>query len=140
MREPFTQLYLHVVWATWDREPLLAPELERPIYACIQAKCRELKTEVIALGGIEDHVHLLVRFPAIIAVAHLVKEVKGASSHLATHCVAGGEGFKWQGAYGAFTVSKGDVPRIKAYVLNQPEHHREGGLDQDLEFDPFSDP
>ena len=127
-RAPFTQLYLHCVWATWDRVPLIAPQIEKPLYACIAAKCHELKCETIAIGGVSDHVHLLVRLHTTISVADLVKEVKGASSHLIAQKIAPNEFFKWQGAYGAFTVSKDDVSNVKAYVENQKEHHAEEHL------------
>ena len=123
MRAPFTQLYLHCVWATWDRLPLVTPKIEQVVYASILDKCRELKCEALAIGGMPDHVHLLVRLHTTVAVADLLKEVKGASSHLITHQVAPGEFFKWQGAYGAFTVSKDNVPDVKAYVERQKEHH-----------------
>ncbi len=63
MRAPYTQLYPHCVWATWDRLPLITPNIEGRLYAAIAAKCLELKCDMIAIGGIEDHVHLLVRFP-----------------------------------------------------------------------------
>jgi putative transposase len=137
MREPHTELYLHLVWSTWDRLPLLTPDLIQPVYACIQSECRELKTEVLAIGGTATHVHLLVRIPATLTVACLAKQVKGASSHLVTHRLDPPDGFKWQGAYGAFTVSRSDVPRICAYVLRQEEHHRNSTLDQELEPQPW---
>ncbi len=128
MRAPFTQLYLHCVWATWDRLPLLTPKIEQAAYAAILDKCRELKCEPLAIGGMPDHVHLLVRLHTTVAVADLLKEIKGASSHLITHQVAPGEFFKWQGAYGAFTVSKDNVPDVKAYVEQQKQHHARNDL------------
>ncbi len=133
MREPFTQLYIHLVWATWDRLPLLTPELRETVYACIQAECRGMKVEVLALGGTADHVHLLVRLPTTITIALLVKQVKGASSHLTTQRLHPTYGFKWQGAYAAFTVSKSEVPLIRAHILRQEEHHREDGLEIERE-------
>ena len=133
MREPWTQLYVHLVWACWDRLPLLSKEIEQSIYACIQEECFRLRCESIAIGGTEDHVHLLTRFPTTITIADLTKQVKGSSSHLITHRLAHREPFKWQGAYGAFTVSRAEVPRVRAYILNQKQHHREGTLDEDFE-------
>ncbi len=123
MRKPFTQLYIHLVWATWDRRPLITPQIEPRLYAAITAKCRQLKCEPLAIGGIEDHVHLLTRIHSPISVSHLVKEIKGASSHLIAHEIAPGVFFKWQGAYGAFTLRKSEVPTVRAYILRQKEHH-----------------
>lgn len=126
MRGSYTQLYVHCVWATWNREPLIVERLEGDLYACFVAKCRELRCEAVAVGGVEDHVHLLVRVHPTIAVAELMREVKGASSHLMTHVLDPGGFFKWQGAYGAFSVSPGKVSDVAQYVENQKAHHREG--------------
>ena len=123
MRTPFTQLYLHCVWATWDRMPLISPVIEGRVFPVILGRCRELHAEPLAIGGMPDHLHLLVRLPTTLAVAELVKEVKGTSSHLVTHEVARGEFFKWQGAYGAFTVSKEYVPTVRSYIERQRQHH-----------------
>jgi REP element-mobilizing transposase RayT len=133
MRAPYTQLYLHCVWATWDRLPLITPQIEARLYAAINAKCKELRCEPLAIGGIEDHTHLLVRFPTTLAVATLVKEVKGASSHLTTHQITPTEFFKWQGAYGAFTVSKDIVPHVLEYIVNQKKHHAARSVFEDWE-------
>lgn len=133
MRAPYTQLYLHCVWGTWDRLPLIKPAIESRLYAAIAAKCHELKCDVLAIGGTEDHVHLLVRFPTTLAVATLLKEVKGASSHLMTHEVTPNEFFKWQGAYGAFTVSKSAVKSVTDYIINQKKHHAEKRLEEEWE-------
>ncbi len=123
MREPFAQLYLHCVWSTWDRLPLITPDVERRLYGAIIDKCRELKCIPIRIGGVEDHLHLLVRLPTTIAVATLLKEVKGSSSHLMTHEIKPSEFFKWQGAYGAFTLRYDDVPIVKEYIMHQKAHH-----------------
>ncbi len=133
MRSPYTQLYLHMVWSTWDRLPLITPAIEPRVYAAIGQKCRELKCEPYAIGGVEDHVHLLVRFPTTVTVAEIAKGVKGSSSHLVAHEITPGEFFKWQGAYGAFTIRKSEVQKVKAYVLNQKEHHKEGRLLEEYE-------
>src|SRR5438552_9082654 len=82
LRAPYTELYLHCVWATWDRLPLITPDIEEQIYASIAAKCNDLNCYVLAIGGVTDHVHLLVRFPTTLSVSTLAGEAKGASSHL----------------------------------------------------------
>ena len=133
MSEPYHQLHVHLVWATWGRCPLIIPEIEEALYACIQAECRALKADPICIGGIEDHIHLLVKIPTTVSIAQLVKQVKGASSHLATHRLNPADGFKWQAAYGAFSVSLSHIPRIKAYILQQKTHHSTKTLIDQLE-------
>lgn len=133
MREPYTQLYVHIVWAAWDRLPLLSGEREAIVYACIQAECAELGAEMIAIGGMEDHVHVLARIPAALSVAALAKQIKGSSSHLVNHSGAPGGAFKWQGAYGAFTVSKGAVAKVNDYINRQKEHHAQGTVCEEYE-------
>jgi len=135
LREPFHQLHMQLIWATRDRLPLLTPERMKTVYASIQAECVRLKAEVIALGGIEDHVHLLVRYAPSWSVSELAKQVKGASSHLATHGMGTDAFFKWQGGYMAYAITKADVPRIRDYILRQKEHHRNKTLWPDAEIE-----
>ncbi len=133
MHEPYTQLHLHLVWSTWDRHPIILPEWRPAISACIQAECRELKITVIAQYAMPEHVHLLVRIPTTVTVATIAKQVKGPSSHLITHQIAPGAWFKWQGGYGAFAVSRNDVPRVQAYICGQEQHHRHQTFGQEIE-------
>ena len=121
MRKPFTKLYLHLVWSRWNRAPLITPPLLQAIDRCIRAECVELGVDVIAFGGVSDHVHLLVRFPTTITIAELVKQVKGSSSHLVSQRLHTPS--KWQGRFGAFAVSPRHVPMITGYVLDQAQHH-----------------
>lgn len=133
MPKSCTLVYIHFVWATWDRLPLVTSDLEPSIYACIASKCQELKSELLGIGGTQDHVHVLVRLHSTVSVAELAKGMKGSSSHLVTHELAPNHGFKWQGAYGAFSVSRRDVPQILAYVKKQKEHHANGEVREEWE-------
>jgi putative transposase len=131
MRSTFTQMYAHCVWATWDREPFITPEIQPTLYAAIVHQCKSLKCTVIAIGGIADHVHLLIGFPPTISISELIKQVKGSSSHLITHTT--NAPFKWQGAYAAFTVSHNDLDTIANYIRNQPIHHQQKSLSPNWE-------
>jgi putative transposase len=124
MREPFTQIYMHLVWATWDRAPWLDAGLLEAVDRAVRAECAEMRVEVIAFGGVADHVHLLVRMLPSRSISDLVKQVKGSTSHLISRRLA--VSFKWQGGYGAFSVSRSAVPKVRAYILDQPRHHAEG--------------
>lgn len=131
MRAPWSELYVHVVWSTWKRQPLIGQEVEQLLVRCIHAECANMKAHVVALGVMPDHVHLLVRIPTALSIAALVKQVKGSSSHLINSTCEGR--FQWQGGYGAFTVSKEVVPRVRGYILNQRSHHGENTCYPDWE-------
>lgn len=123
MRSNYTQLYIHYVWATWDRLPLITPDVQKLVYATIIKECEQLKCTVIAVGGVEDHIHLLIGFPPSLSVSDLIKQIKGSSSHFITHEFKPGEFFKWQGSYGAFTVSYDAINSVANYIKNQAAHH-----------------
>lgn len=133
MRRDKIALYVHLVWGTWDRFPLITPAIERRLYRSIEAEAVGMGCTVLALNGVPDHVHLLVRLPSTLTVANLVKQVKGVSSHLVNENLAPGSGFRWQGYYGAFTISRWDVDRIKVYIRHQKEHHKANDLVPELE-------
>lgn len=118
-------MYLHFVWATWDRLPIITSDIKEPLYAAIINECKQLNCTVIAIGGIEDHVHLLTGFTSTVTVANLIKQIKGSSSHLITHVIKPNQFFKWQGSYGAFTVSHEAIDKVANYIRNQESHHRQ---------------
>jgi putative transposase len=128
MRGNYLQLYVHCVWSTWDRLPLITPKIQTAVYAETIRQCRQLQCTPIALGGISDHVHLLVGIPATLAIADLMKAVKGSSAHFIAHEVQPGEFFKWQGSYGAFSVSHSQLNRVATYIQNQASHHQDHSL------------
>jgi len=128
-------LFVHVTWATWDRLPLLYGEVEERVYRAIGAECAALGARVVALGGVEDHVHLLVCLPTSLGLSQLMKQVKGVSAHLVTHEISTSEFFKWQGGYGAFSVSPRHLRQVSNYIINQRQHHTIGTLMPTLEPD-----
>lgn len=133
MPDSYTRVFVHCVWSTWDRAPDLVGEVEATVYRSLRAECARMGVEVLALGGVADHVHLLVRLPPSVSLAGVMKQCKGASSHLVNH--SGDEGFlfRWQGAYRAFSVAPDGVRRVQDYIARQREHHASGSLDPDSE-------
>lgn len=123
MRRNKLALYLHLVWATWDRLPLITPEIERRLHRNIESEARKMGCTVLALNGMPDHVHLVVSFPTTITIADLVKQVKGVSSHFVNETLKPESQFKWQGSYGAFTVSRRELEKVIGYVKHQKDHH-----------------
>lgn len=124
----FHQLHYHFVWTTKNRESLITSTLEKRLYPFLTKKTAELGAEVLALGGTEDHVHLLVRLAPKQAPAKFIKDLKGSSSHFLTHESGLGVDFKWQAGYGIFSVGSKEVPFIEDYIRKQKEHHGVGEI------------
>ena len=142
MRRNRLCLYVHLVWATWDRLATITPEIERQLHRNIDREASRNGCAILALNGTADHVHLLVTIPATITIADLVKQVKGVSSRFINEALHPAAQFKWQGSYGALTVSRWDVDPIAAYIKRQKEHHSANDLRTDLEetFEEFTTP
>lgn len=132
-RRNYAEVYLHLVWGTWLRRRMLSSEARGRVYACIQADCQRLRCYPLAIGGTEDHVHLLVRMGTSVSIGGLVKQLKGSSSHLMNHQSDRRRGFRWQNGYGAFSVSPRHLPLVSRYIQHQEEHHRTGRTNPRLE-------
>lgn len=129
MTHNYLRLFYHFVWATWDRTPLLTGEVEAQAYALIRHQCTVMDCKAIALGGVEDHVHLLVSMPATLTVADFIKSDKGVSSRVLNESLGRpARGFKWQGRYGVITVCPSHVGLIRGYVGGQKQHHADAHL------------
>jgi REP element-mobilizing transposase RayT len=120
--QTYTQLFYHLVFSTKNREPLILPEWRPDLHAYIGGIVRNRRGELIAAGGIPDHIHLLARLPADRAVADAVRDIKAVSS--GRRHENGDTAFAWQGGYGAFTVSKSMVETVSRYIDRQEERHR----------------
>jgi putative transposase len=127
------EICLHFVWGTWDRLPLVTLDRERDLYRYIETVCKGDKCEVLAIGGMPDHVHLLILFQNTLSVADLMNHVKGGSSRFVSEKLAPGQWFAWQSNYGAFSISRRDRNMVIRYINNQKQHHREGTLWPDAE-------
>ncbi|MEA3334285.1 MAG: IS200/IS605 family transposase [Chloroflexota bacterium] len=133
MRRNKVELYVHLVWATWDRLPLIMPEMERALYRSIGDVAQSMGCRVLAINGISDHVHVLLRIPPTLSISKLVQQLKGVSSHFVNNRLHLEYRFKWMGYYGAFSVSRWDVSKIMGYINNQKTHHGIDDLLAELE-------
>jgi len=116
------RIYMHLVWATWQREPMITDEWENRIYGCIRGEI-ERTSKVIAIGGISDHVHVLVQLAPTTSVSDLLQQMKGVSSRMVNAHRNTVSAFKWQPGYGAFSLSHTHLATAEHYVRHQREHH-----------------
>jgi putative transposase len=123
MANTYTSLHYHLIFSTKNREPWIAPQNEERIWAYLAGIAHQNKFNPILIGGIEDHVHILLGIPPSISVSEALKNIKGGSSGWIKETFAGCRGFAWQDGYGAFTASKSQIPEIEKYIRKQREHH-----------------
>ena len=124
MANTFTSLHYHVIFSTTNREPWIRPDIESRVWSYLGGIARENDMKAILIGGIENHIHLLLGLPPTVAVSKAVQLIKGGSSAWLKDTFPWARGFGWQDGYGAFTVSKSLVPEAENYIRNQREHHR----------------
>ncbi|WP_394795457.1 IS200/IS605 family transposase [Armatimonas sp.] len=121
-RRNLIEIALHLVWTTYERRPLVTEVLERSVYRCIEFEATKLGCTVLAIGGMPDHVHVVLTIPSTTSLANLMKQLKGASSALAGELLTEGF-FKWADGYAAFSLSRDHCENAIAYVHYQKEHH-----------------
>ncbi|HYH86983.1 MAG TPA: IS200/IS605 family transposase [Pyrinomonadaceae bacterium] len=123
MSSTHLSLHYHLIFSTKNRRPLIANDWRGRLHAFLGGAVRNTGGIPEAIGGMDDHVHLLVGLRANHTLADILRDIKSASSHWA-HETMGERDFAWQDGYGAFTVSASQIGRVKSYIAQQERHHR----------------
>lgn len=118
------KIWIHAIFATKDRRPLIHPRARAKIHALIRKELVATGCWVELINGTDDHVHALFLLNPKVAVTDVQKQVKGASSHEVNASEWIPEKFAWQTGYAAFSVSESHVAKVREYIRNQEEHHR----------------
>ncbi|CAN1556500.1 COG1943 Transposase and inactivated derivatives [Fimbriimonadaceae bacterium] len=125
-----SSLHVHVIFSTKERAPLLTTDLIDDAHAYIGGILRELDCKPVAVGGVADHVHILVGTKPVHRLSDVMRETKKVSSiWMNARC----RGFAWQEGYGAFAVSNHEVPMMMQYVSHQAEHHKSKSFLEEME-------
>jgi REP element-mobilizing transposase RayT len=117
-------------------------EIEPQLYGYLIGKAAAMDTIVHAIGGIEDHIHVVASIPPKHAIADVVKRLKGSSSHFLNRdlsALMSPSSFRWQRGYGVFSLGQTQLPIAIRYVQKQREHHSERTTMRTLEVCPFDD-
>ncbi|MDB9446473.1 IS200/IS605 family transposase [Anabaena sp. CS-542/02] len=118
------RLYYHIVWATKKREPLISHEIENEVYGYLIGKADHLGCIIHAIGGVEDHIHLVISIPPKLSIAECVKSLKGSSGYYYNHSLPNlPQKFIWQEGYGIFSLGGHQLSTAIDYVNNQKIHH-----------------
>jgi REP element-mobilizing transposase RayT len=127
MSHTYTSTVFHVVFSTKERRPNIAAPPK--LWAYVAGVARNLHYDALAIGGTENHVHILLRLPGQVPVAEAVQKLKSNSSRWLGE---NGTWTGWQEGYGAFSVSASNVDAVRLYIQNQLEHHRRHSFEDEF--------
>jgi putative transposase len=124
MGQSLTKNYLHMIFSTKHRQPLILQSIEKELHSYLGGICNSLESFPVKIGGYVDYVHILCLLSKKLTLIKLIQELK---SHSSKWIKTKGDNFKnfyWQDGYGTFSVSPSDIDKVKEYIDNQHEHHK----------------
>ena len=124
MANTYTALYYHLIFSTKLRQRWISQNLEERVWSYLGGIARENRMTALRVGGIEGHLHILLCAPPTIAPSKAAQLIKGGSSKWIHETFPSACGFAWQDGYGAFSVSKSNVPEMIEYIADQRNHHQ----------------
>lgn len=123
MGQSLVKNYIHIVFSTKHRAPMIHPPVEAELHSYLGGICNRLECPVLIVGGYTDHIHILCMLSKKITLMILMEELKSHSSKWIKSKGMDYENFYWQNGYGAFSVNPSQVDIVIAYIANQHEHH-----------------
>ena len=120
----YVSSYFHCVFGTKERRPQITPELRERLWPFLGGIARQNQIKALEVGGVADHVHLLLSLPPTVSIAKAMQLLKGGSSKWVHETFPEHRLFRWQEKYGAFSVSVSQLDKALEYIKGQAEHHR----------------
>ena len=124
MPQSFAAAHLHFVFSTKHRHPFLSSAVASRIHEYLGGALLGIGCSPLAIGGMPDHVHLLIGMGRVISIADIVKTTKASSSRWIHDAMPELASFSWQSGYGVFAVSHDRIPAVRGYIERQEDHHR----------------
>lgn len=135
MPHSFNKIWIHAIWATKDRQPIIVPSAETKIHSHLNKELREMGCPVRITNGMPDHVHSLFLLNPQRSITEVIKQIKGSSSHFINQNNLVPQKFAWQTGYAAYSVSESVLDKVFVYIQNQKLHHQKKSFQQ--EYDEF---
>jgi putative transposase len=124
MAHSFVSGLFHCAFSTKGRRKLITPDLQERLWSYMGGIARENGLTALSIGGVDDHIHLLLAITSTITIAKAIQQIKGASSKWVHDTFTKHQLFAWQEGYGAFSIGISQIDRTIAYIQSQAEHHR----------------
>lgn len=121
MGHTYASVRVHTIFSTKERRKLIPAELQPALWAYMGGIANNLNAKVFAIGGVDDHSHLVLGVPPTLKISELIQKIKANSSRWAGQQI---KDFGWQEGYGVFSVSISHMDAAIRYVQNQPAHHK----------------
>ena len=132
---PLLKIWIHLVWATKNREPILTQDIRQQIFSHIRENASKKNIYVDFVNGHVDHVHCLISLNQEQTIAKIVQLIKGESSFWINKNNLCRQKFEWQDEYFAVSVSESGINKVREYIKNQEEHHKKKSFRE--EYDEF---
>jgi putative transposase len=123
MANTFTQIYIQLVFSVKYRQNLINKSWKDELYKYICGIVNGKGQKVYAIGGVEDHIHILVSIKPNVSLSNLVKDIKSNSSKWINENHFVNEPFRWQEGFGAFSYAQSQLDRVINYINTQEQHH-----------------
>lgn len=133
MSHSFGKIWIHSIWATKLRAPLIEIPKENIVYDLMRNEFLDQGCMVKIINGMPDHVHALFLLNLKKAVSDIIKQVKGGSSHDINGQNIFRYKFSWQTGFAAYSVSESSLNKVFQYIKNQKQHHRTKTFKQEYE-------
>lgn len=124
MSKSYSKIWVHAVWSTKNRVPLIHPEMEQKLFNFMKDELKKMGCMVSIINGMPDHVHCLFGINPQKSITDILKQIKGSSSHFINSNNLIQEKFIWQRGFGVFGVSHSAVDNVYFYIRNQKQHHQ----------------
>jgi REP element-mobilizing transposase RayT len=132
MPQSLAKVYLHAVFSTKHRAPILAGAWQDELFHVLGGAANNLGCQSLVVGGVADHIHLLFQLGRTITIADAVGKIKSTSSSWINQTRGLPSEFHWQAGYAAFSVSQSNVESVRQYIRRQPEHHARQSFQDEL--------
>ena len=129
----YLKIWVHLVWSTKNRQPLLSREIRSILFPHIKKNAQQKGIYIDFINGHTDHIHLLISLNKEQSIVSIVQLIKGESSYWINQQKLTTEKFRWQDQYFAVSVSESGINKVRDYIKNQEEHHKNKTFLQEYE-------
>jgi len=128
----FSQIYIQIVFGVKNREKLMSPSWKYDLYKYITGIVQNKGHKMIAINGMDDHIHFLIGFNPTNSISDLVREIKKSSNDFIRENKFVRTKFSWQEGYGVFSYGQSQLESVIKYINNQETHHKKRSFEEEL--------